>query len=504
MPAGSIFKSRSIGSIYDEIRQVYLGDNRPWILGFSGGKDSTCMVQLIWRALSSLPARQLHKKLFVISSDTLVESPKIVEQITGMLDMMEKAAQKTHLPVSTNLVRPVIEDTFWVCLLGKGFPAPSNLFRWCTERLKIRNADRFIQDRVSEYGEAIIALGTRKDESGSRQQLMNLYEIDGSLLSRHSKFPQTYVYTPLRDFTAEDVWNYLLQNKNPWGANNRDLLALYQNANAAECPLVVDSSTPSCGNSRFGCWTCTVVTDDSSLRNTIENGEEWMEPLLELREELKETQDPAKRKEVRSLKRRTGQMKLIDDARRKGFDEKIRESSLELKARGEDGKADPYSVLVPGPYTLEFCKEFLEKLLRAQKKIRQNGPDPHMMLIREEEIHEIQRIWRMERGDWRNTAYQICEKVLGEKLVAPQEDLGGFGIIEQDVLEEICQKNNVPQLLVSKLLNAEHESQGMARHSKIYAKINKILSEEWREDLDAIVEDLERQKKAKKEFGNKH
>ena len=110
----------------------------------------------------------------------------------------------------------------------------------------------------------------------------------------------------------------------------------------------------------------------------------------------------------------------------------------------------------------------------------------------------------MERGDWRNTAYQICEKVLGEKLVAPQEDLGGFGIIEQDVLEEICQKNNVPQLLVSKLLNAEHESQGMARHSKIYAKINKILSEEWREDLDAVVKDLERQKKAKKEFGSKH
>ena len=100
----------------------------------------------------------------------------------------------------------------------------------------------FIQDRVSEYGEAIVVLGTRKDESGSRQQLMNLYAIDGSPLSRHSKFAQTYVYTPLRDFTAEDVWNYLLQKKNPWGANNRDLLALYQNANASECPLVVDTS----------------------------------------------------------------------------------------------------------------------------------------------------------------------------------------------------------------------------------------------------------------------
>ena len=180
----------------------------------------------------------------MISSDTLVESPKIVEQITRTLDMMEKASKETHLPISTNLVRPVIGDTFWVCLLGKGFPAPTNLFRWCTERLKIRNADRFIEEKVSEYGEAIVVLGTRKDESGSRQQLMNLYEIDGSLLSRHSKFAQTYVYTPLRDFTEKDVWNYLLEKKNPWGANNRDLLVLYQNANASECPLVVDTSTP--------------------------------------------------------------------------------------------------------------------------------------------------------------------------------------------------------------------------------------------------------------------
>jgi len=501
MPADSVFDSRALEDIYAEIREVYLSDNRPWILGFSGGKDSTCMTQIIWTALAGLPSEKLHKRIFIISSDTLVESPKVVEQITSTLDMMEKAARQSHLPISTNLVRPVIEDTFWVCLLGKGFPAPSNLFRWCTERLKIRNADRFIQDKVSEYGEAIVVLGTRKDESGSRQQLMNLYEINGSLLSRHSKFSQTYVYTPLRDFTTEDVWNYLLQQKNPWGANNRDLLTMYQNANASECPLVVDTSTPSCGNSRFGCWTCTVVNDDSSLRNTIENGEEWMEPLLDLREELKETQDPLKRKEVRSLKRRTGQMKLVDDARRQGFDEKIQESKLELESRGENGKDDPYSKLVPGPYTLEFCQGFLERLLKAQKRVRQDGPDPHMTLILDEEIHEIQRIWRMERGDWKNTAYQIYENVLGERLVLPQEDLGGFGVIEQDVLEKICQRKNVPALLVSKLLNAEHESQGMTRHSKIYPKINKILSEEWREDLDEIVEDLERQKKSKKEFG---
>ncbi|HXG74815.1 MAG TPA: DNA phosphorothioation system sulfurtransferase DndC [Candidatus Nitrosotenuis sp.] len=499
MSAESIFKSRTLRDIYDEIKSVYLGDNRPWILGFSGGKDSTCMVQLVWSAISELPAEQRQKRIFIISSDTLVESPKIVNQITSTLDKMEKAAKLAGLPISTNLVRPVLQDTFWVCLLGRGFPAPSNLFRWCTDRLKIRNADRFITEKVSEYGEAVVVLGTRKDESGSRQQLMNLYEIKGSLLSRHSKFAQTYVYTPLRDFITEDVWNYLLQNKNPWGANNRDLLTLYQNANAAECPLVVDTSTPSCGNSRFGCWVCTVVAEDTSLKNMIENGEEWMEPLLELREELKETQNPQKRRQVRELKRRTGQMKLIDKIKQKRFEEKLAESK-QVEPQEID-KSDPYAVLVPGPYTLEFCKEFLGKLLYAQKKVQKNGPDPNMTLISEEELHEIQRIWRMERGDWKNSVYSIYEKIMGRKLQTPQEDLGGFGKVEQETLEEICQKNNVPQLLVSKLLNAEFESQGMTKHSAVYHKINKILAEEWRDDYEAIIRDLEKQRNSKETYG---
>ena len=472
----SVFKTRSLSSIYDEINNVYQADDRPWILGFSGGKDSTCMVQLIWHALSKLPKSALQKKVYIISSDTLVESPKIVEQITNSLEMMESAARKSKIPISTNLVRPKIEDSFWVCLLGKGFPAPTNMFRWCTERLKIRNADRFIQEKVSKYGEAIVVLGTRKDESGSRQQLMNMYEIKGSLLSRHSKFAQTYVYTPLRDFTSKDVWNYLLQEKNPWNANNRNLLALYQNAKAAECPLVVDTSTPSCGNSRFGCWVCTVVDKDSSLQNTIENGEDWMEPLLELRQDLKDTQDPKRRRDVRELKRRNGQMKLIDKVQRQSLDDEMAKSTTvdEMIRKG-----DPYSVLVPGPYTMEFRTEYLEKLLRTQEKIRKTGPDPNIKLILDEEIHEIQRLWRIECGDWKDTAYAIYKDVTGNAILTPHEDASMFGSVEQEVLEKACTQHNISPILVSQLLNAEYDSQGMTNHTKIFSKINKILSQEW-------------------------
>ena len=475
MTVESVFKSHTLESIYDEIREVYLSDNRPWILGFSGGKDSTCMTQLIWHALSDLPKEKLQKKIHIISSDTLVESPKIVEQIINTLDIMELAAKKQGLPISTNLVRPEIKDSFWVCLLGLGYPAPSSNFRWCTDRLKIKNADRFINEKVSEYGEAIVCLGTRKDESGSRNQLMNLYEIKGSYLSRHSKFAQTYVYTPLRDFITEDVWNYLLQNKNPWGANNRNLLSLYQNANASECPLVVDTSTPSCGNSRFGCWVCTVVEKDKSMEGLIDSGEDWMEPLLELRQDLKDTQDPEKKLEIRDFKRRTGQVTFQTDGTEK---------------------------ITPGPYKIEFRKDFLKKLLLAQNSVQKNGPDPKMRLILEEELHEIQRIWRMEQGDWENSVYQIYEDVTGEAISPVQEDIGGFSNVEQEILNNVCESNDVPKLLVSKLLHAEFDSQGMTRHSKVFTKIGKILSEEWRgfEDIDTITKELKEKKDEKRKY----
>ena len=165
----SIFKKRSITDIHDEIREQYLNDNRPWIIGFSGGKDSTCLAQLVWNALSRLPKEKLQKKVYIISSDTLVESPQIAQRITNNLDNIEKAAKKAGLPIGTNLLRPPTEDTFWVRLLGRGYPAPTNWFRWCTDMLKINNADRFIKDKVSEYGEAIVLLGMRKSESISRK-----------------------------------------------------------------------------------------------------------------------------------------------------------------------------------------------------------------------------------------------------------------------------------------------------------------------------------------------
>ena len=510
----------SFDAIIRKIQEVYQNDKRPWILGFSGGKDSTCMVQLAWRALAELPAEKRDKKVYVISSNTLVEAPQIAERITTSLDKIEREAQRIGLPIETNLLRPPTSDTFWVRMLGLGYPAPTTMFRWCTDMLKISNADRFIKDTVSKHGEAIILLGMRKSESSAREQVMSLYSIENSDLSRHSKFASTYVFTPIEDLSAEDVWNYLLQNKNPWGEENRDLLAMYQDANASECPLVIDTTTPSCGGGRFGCWTCTVVDDQKYLTNLIETDErnEWMEVLAELREELKLTQNQfgylcKECKTVIQFHRKeklyscntcdlefsspkeaeeAGKIDLYDVWAK--FREKTRRRSgrVELKSHG-----DGYT---PGPYTMEFRREYLEKLLRGQVKVQKLKNDPNFELILEEEIHEIQKIWRNEQGDWKESVYEIYNRITGKNLRSAKSGMGSFGATEQGLLETICSDNGVPFKLVSNLLSLELNSQSGNRHSKIYGKIKGELSKEWRdlddsEEFKRILDDLEEKKR---------
>jgi DNA sulfur modification protein DndC len=154
--------------------------------------------------------------------------------------------------------------------------------------MKIKPADKFILGKVAQHGEVVLILGQRRSESATRAQVMEGYRITGNRLSRHSTLPRAYVYTPIEDFTTDDVWTYLLSVPSPWGGENRDLASLYRSAQSGECPLVVDLSTPSCGGSRFGCWVCTVVERDRSMEAMIDNGEEWMAPMLDFRDFLAE------------------------------------------------------------------------------------------------------------------------------------------------------------------------------------------------------------------------
>lgn len=451
-------------ALEERIRVAYCNDTRPWVIGYSGGKDSTCALQMIWRALQALPKTEREKPIYVLSSDTLVETPVIVDYIDRALSRINDAANTQDMPISAHKVVPDVQDSFWVNLIGRGYPAPSRRFRWCTERLKIDPANAFIKKRVSEFGEVVMVLGVRSAESATRAQVMALHRLEGSLFSRHSSLLGAYVFTPIEALSVDDVWDYILQTPSPWGADNRQLLKMYRNAQAGECPLVVDKNTESCGNSRFGCWVCTVVTKDKAMEAMVDNGEEWLEPLLDVRDFLAETLDPERKKSVRDFRRRTGHVTVN---------------------RSGDG-------LIPGPYKLDFRREVLKRLLEAQRKAASLVTDePAPTLIHEVEIHEIQRIWRREQGDWSDSAYQTVRDALGIELVAKETDDFEFSSRDGEILREICHEHDLPPQMMSELLDAERSVQGLRRRTSIHTRIASILEKEWRSE-DEVLADLAR------------
>lgn len=313
----------------------------------------------------------------------------------------------------------------------------------------INPANKFILEKVAQHGEVVVVLGVRKSESTSRAQVMSLHRIRNSVLSRHSTLSNAFVYTPIEDFSVGDVWTYLLQLKSPWGNNNRDLVTLYRNAQAGECPLVVDTTTPSCGNSRFGCWVCTVVNRDSSMESMIENGEVWMEPLLDFRNKLAETQNPAVKRQVRQFKRRNGRVTYT-----------------------KDGK------IIPGPYTAEFRKQLLRELIGVQKEVAASGEIGE--LICKEELEEIRRIWKSEIQDWEDSVPRIFREVMGHDLDWIVEEAPVFGSDDRRMLDALCQKAGVPSEMVAKLLDVEREFNAMSRRSLVHQKIAAVIEEDWR------------------------
>lgn len=448
----------NLNELYERVQQVYLQNKSPWVIGYSGGKDSTAVLQLVWYALSQLPPEERTKPVYVLTSDTLVETPVIVNYIDETLSRIDAAASIANMPFQAHKVTPRLQDTFWVNLIGKGYPAPSSTFRWCTDRLKIQPANTFILDCVAKYGEVVVVLGIRTAESATRAQAMSLRKIKGSVLRRHSTLPNAFVYAPIEDFSTDDVWSYLLNVPSPWGNQNRDLLAMYRNAQAGECPLVVDTTTPSCGNSRFGCWVCTVVNKDRTMEALIDNGEEWLEPLLDLRDFLSSTQIPENKPLYRDHKRRSGKVSFT--------------------TRG---------TIARGPYYLDVCKDILRKLLEAQRSISSKSEGQDVNLISEAELHEIRRLWRTERQDWADSVPTIYREVMGADLEWVIDDSPNFSNEDREVLQRLCEQHDLPPDLVAKLLDAERQYQGMNRRAGILNQISKILEEEWRGEEELLA-----------------
>ncbi|MEC1344651.1 DNA phosphorothioation system sulfurtransferase DndC [Bacillus haynesii] len=478
----------------EEIKNTYLNDNRPWVVGYSGGKDSTAVVQLVFEALSELPREQVNKKVYVISSDTLVETPLIISSINKTLRRIQEKALELDLPFETHKVKPDIESTFWTSIIGKGYPSPRQKFRWCTDRMKINPANRFIKDKVSKFGEVIMVLGVREKESQTRADVIKSHTTDGKVLMRHSTLPNAYVYAPIRKFNLDNVWDYLLNNISPWGDDNHELLSLYQSSNS-ECPLIVDKeikeSAGSCGNSRFGCWTCTVVTKDKALAGFIDNGEEWLKPLLEFRNWLSEIRDV---REYRQKTRMNGQMYFISIdigqidkntytfIKEKDLGNYLRDHHIDLSnvedlnliIEVEDGG---YKQLGLGPFTLNAREMILRRLLETQKLV-QNPYDKHFQLIRTEELKMIRKYW-LEDGDWKDRLPVIYKEISGEDLDWEYDDRPLFEEDQITDLESLCREENVDLNLLKKLISIEKTYAGYKVRRGVIDNFKKTLNQEY-------------------------
>lgn len=453
--------------IIQNIQKVYLSENKPFVIGYSGGKDSTVTLQLVWEALSQLSPEELINEIFVISVDTMVETPYIQAYINETVNSINEYGDKSVLPVSAYKLIPKIKETFWVNLIGKGYPAPSQTFRWCTQRLKINPVDYFIQDKVAESGEVIVVLGARSSESSSRSQVFSNREEEKqkhpNRLSLHPSLEGAYVYTPIEDLSSDDVWQYLYTYpKTPWESNNRDLGAIYQNASGGECPMVIDTSTPSCGNSRFGCWVCTLVGTDTSMENLIDGGEEWMLTLVEMRDFLRTSLFPENKAKFREYKRRNGKVYYVKDTNRIAY----------------------------GPYKFEWKKKFLKMLLSAQKSVQLNGPNISYQLISIDELKLIRKIWKEEEHDWEDSVPKIYEEITGNKFPLDFEDGIHFNTSDFALLEEICISEDLPSDLVASLIDEERKLHGMSKRSGILTKLDRVLNEEWRSEEQVIAEDI--------------
>jgi DNA sulfur modification protein DndC len=448
------FKSKKIEKIIDEIIDQYAyadTSERPWIIGFSGGKDSTVLLTLVWIALERIREKnpypyQLRRPVHVVCNDTMVENPIIASYVEDVLTKIDTEAREQNLPIFVKKTTPKLEESFWINVIGKGYPVPNNTFRWCTDRLKIKPTSDFLSEKIDEKGEAIVLLGTRYEESATRERSMKKHEIEGKRLSRHTTNINTYVYAPIKELMLEEIWYIINAVPSPWKFDNSILFQIYSDASADdyECPTVVTNKEhSSCGQSRFGCWTCTVVKKDKSMSALINNGQNWMTPLLKYRNDLVDNRNLS---ENRMTTRRNGIRAVTDDGHNQGN------------------------------YTPEYRARILKELLEIQKGLQVERP--HISLITNQELIAIQVIWNRDMI-FDHSVADIYKSIYNKDIST--SNIKALDDTERRILKDICNDDVEYYHLIDNLITLQESKTLMLSkyglHNDVENRIENFVKE---------------------------
>jgi DNA sulfur modification protein DndC len=337
-----------------------------WAIAFSGGKDSTATVTLVAdlldKGLVSRPA-----SITVLYADTRQELPPLHNAAMGVLKALRERG------FDTRVVLPELDHRFFVYMLGRGVPPPSNTFRWCTPKLKVMSIERELEALREEYGEKFLMLtGVRVGESAARDQRIALSCTKDGGECGQGWFQQTTsgaisdTLAPLLHWRVCHVWDWLVKADLELGFPTFEIAEVYGHDPQDD----LGESEPM--NARTGCIGCPLVQKDAALERVVAQPKwAYLAPLEKLRPLYWEMKKPQHR------------------LRKHG---EVRKAATKYIGRNR-----------LGPLHMEARRSMLEQVLTIQGEVNRAArvqEMPEVVLINEEELTRIEEL--MAANTWPN------------------------------------------------------------------------------------------------------
>ncbi len=264
---------------------AYAKDYRHWVIAYSGGKDSTAALTVVIHLIES-GAVPPPESLTVLNSDTRME---ITPLAIAASVIMEKVRERGY---RAEVVLPKMEERFFVYVLGRGVPPPSNTFRWCTGQLKVNPMLEAVADLRAKVGEKLLMItGVRIGESAARDARIALScgkngaECGQGWLQETTPESIADTLAALLHWRVCFVWDWLFFFAPKLLGMPTNLVAEAYGGDEAEEI-----------NARTGCMACNLASDDVALKAVIRNPK-WahLAPVLELRALYAELKKPRNR-----------------------------------------------------------------------------------------------------------------------------------------------------------------------------------------------------------------